>query len=114
MDLAPDGRIFVTGQKGKLWVVDDDGAVTNPLTLSGVKFDGERGLVGITLDPDFATNGHVFLYYTKIDDGLGRHNRVVRYTFSGNEVVGGPVSILELPDIGGATFHMGGSMHFGP
>jgi hypothetical protein len=40
--------------------------------------DGERGLSGIVLDPNFDANGYVYLYYTTADKPI--RNQLVRVT----------------------------------
>jgi glucose/arabinose dehydrogenase len=110
MDIAPDGRIFVAGQKGHLWVVENGDAqlVTQ---LSNVNSEQERGFLGLTLDPNFASNGFLYVYYTR-NNGSGANNRVSRLTISGN-TSSGESTVIDLPDIGGAIYHMGGALHFG-
>src|SRR6185503_6140335 len=63
MELAPDGRIFVCEQGGKLRVIDGT-LQTTPFVTLNVDSDGERGLLGIAFDPSFATNGFVYVYHT--------------------------------------------------
>lgn len=51
--------------------------------------NSERGLLGITLDPGFATNGYVYLYYSSnnrtgtLDGGNWVDNRVARFQWNG-------------------------------
>src|SRR5262249_37422083 len=78
--LAPDGRIFVIEKGGKVKIVSNDQVVATALSLS-VNDDVERGLLGITLDPNFSANGYVYLYYTNANP---LENRVSRFTLSGN------------------------------
>ncbi|HYH71960.1 MAG TPA: ThuA domain-containing protein [Nocardioides sp.] len=63
IDVAEDGKVFYTELvRGQLRMYDPKTqAVTTVLTLP-VYSDGEDGLLGVALDPDFTTNGHVFLY----------------------------------------------------
>ena len=110
MEISSDGRIFVAGQKGHLWIVENGNAqlVTQ---LSDVNSDQERGFLGLAFDPNFASNGFLYVYYTR-NGGGGVHNRVSRLTISGN-TSSGETTVIDLPDIGGAIFHMGGALHFG-
>ena len=53
--------------------------------------NSERGLLGVAVDPAFATNGYVFLYYSfdKAGDcGTGTVNRVSRFVMTGNTLGG--------------------------
>lgn len=66
MAFAPDGRIFVAMKSGIVKIIDAGGALlaTPYYTVSPVNDFGDRGLLGITLDPAFAANGRVYLSYT--------------------------------------------------
>src|SRR5262245_963510 len=64
MAVAPDGRVFVAEQTGDLRVVQNGAVLPNPFVKLTVDSSGERGLVGVTLDPNFAANGFVYVYYT--------------------------------------------------
>jgi glucose/arabinose dehydrogenase len=72
---------------------------------------GERGLIGVTVHPNFASNGFVYVYYTRVNGGA-RNNRISRFTASGDTAAGEFV-LADLPDLAGATNHNGGAMHFG-
>ncbi len=75
-----------------------------------VDSSGERGLLGVALHPDFASNGFIYVYYTSTETST--HNRVSRFTATGN-VAGSELKLVELPTLSGATNHNGGAMHFG-
>jgi glucose/arabinose dehydrogenase len=110
---APDGRIFVAQQGGALRVIKNGVLLATPfITLSSVSSSGERGLIGIALDPDFATNGFVYLYYTTSVAPV--RNRIVRYTANGDVALAGSLlPILDLDNLSGATNHNGGALAFG-
>jgi aldose sugar dehydrogenase len=76
----------------------------------------ERGLLGVALHPNFASNFFVFLYYTQSstasDNGSPLDNRVVRYTWNGSKLIN-PTLIITLPVTPGPN-HNGGAMTFGP
>ena len=50
-----------------------------------VNSSGERGLLGVTFDPNFATNNFVYVYYTATTPAI--HNRVSRFTANGDVAV---------------------------
>ena len=81
MALAPDGRIFVCQQGGQLRVIKNGALLTTPFVTLTVDRTGERGLLGVALDPAFATNGFVYVYYTV--PGTPPHNRLSRFTAQG-------------------------------
>ena len=64
MSFAPDGRLFVCEQGGKLRVIKNGALLATPFVTLSVNSSGERGLLGVAFDPDFATNGFVYIYYT--------------------------------------------------
>ncbi len=112
MAFAPDGRIFVAQQAGALRVIKNNALLPTPFISLTVSSSGERGLLGIALDPDFMTNNYIYLYYTV--PGSPAHNRISRFTADGDVVLAGSESIvLELDPLSGATNHNGGAMHFG-
>ena len=112
MAFAPDGRIFVAQQAGALRVIKNNSLLPTPFISLTVSSSGERGLLGIALDPDFQTNNFIYLYYTV--PGSPPHNRISRFTANGDVVVAGSESIvLELDPLSTATNHNGGAMHFG-
>ena len=116
MEFAPDGRLFVAEQRGTLRVVKAGGKLATFLNISGgVDSAGERGLLGVTVDPGFSTNHYVYLYYTQRATGTTpAHNRVIRVTARGNRAVAGSKKlILRLDNLSSATNHNGGAIHFG-
>ena len=56
MDFAPDGRLFVCQQNGQLRVIKNDSLLATPFLTVTTDTTGERGLLGVAFDPDFANN----------------------------------------------------------
>ncbi len=113
MALAPDGRIFVCQQGGALRVIKNGVLLPTPFLTVTVDSSGERGLLGIALDPNFVSNQLVYIYYTATTPAI--HNRISRFTASGDVALAGSETIImELPNLSTATNHNGGAMHFGP
>lgn len=111
MDFAPDGRLFVCQENGKLRVVQNGQLLTTPFLTVQVDTEGERGLVGVAFDPAFETNKFVYVFYTATTPTI--HNRVSRFTANGNVAVpGSEVVLLNLPPVT-AKIHNGGAIHFG-
>ena len=115
MAVAPDGRIFVAQQGGALRVVKNGALLAQPFLTVSVNASGERGLLGVAFDPNFATNNFVYVYYTTSSAPI--HNRVSRFTASAANpdvaAAGSEVQILNLPNLSSATNHNGGAIHFG-
>jgi glucose/arabinose dehydrogenase len=113
MSFSPDGRLFVTEQGGRLRVIKNGALLATPFLTVGVDAAGERGLLGIAFDPNFAFNQFVYVYYTTASAPI--HNRVSRFTAMGDAAApGSEVVILELENLSSATNHNGGALHFGP
>ena len=113
MAFAPDGRLFVAEQGGRLRVIKNGSLLATPFLTVPTTATGERGLLGVAFDPAFATNGFVYVYYTAATPNT--HNRVSRFTANGDvAVAGSEVPILDLNPLSGATNHNGGATHFGP
>ena len=114
--LHPDGRIFACEQGGALRVIRNGALLPTPFVTVSTTENGERGLLGITFDPNYATNHFVYVYYTVIAAPI--HNRVSRFTANAaNEdvaVPGSELPILDLDNLSSATNHNGGAIHFGP
>src|SRR5262245_33499913 len=64
MQFAPDGRLFVCEQGGRLRVIKNGALLPTPFVTVTVSSAGERGLLGVEFDPSFATNHFVYVYYT--------------------------------------------------
>jgi glucose/arabinose dehydrogenase len=106
------GRIFVTEQGGDLRVIKNGLLLPTPAVHIVVNSDGERGLLGVVLDPNFSTNQYLYLYYTVPSP---RHNRISRFTMTGDLIsLSSEVVVLDLDPLSSATNHNGGSMAFGP
>jgi glucose/arabinose dehydrogenase len=112
MDFAPDGRLFVCLQGGQLRVIKSGSLLPTPFVSLTVNSSGERGLLGVAFDPNFATNNFVYVYYTAPTPSI--HNRVSRFTANGDvAVAGSEFVLLDLENLS-ATNHNGGAIHFGP
>jgi glucose/arabinose dehydrogenase len=112
---ASDGRFFIAEQGGALRVVKNGLLLTPPFVqLGDVDAQGERGLIGVTLDPAFASNGYVYVHHTVSSAGVS-HNRISRLTANADVVLAGSeLALVDLPNLSStATNHNGGAMHFG-
>jgi glucose/arabinose dehydrogenase len=114
MAFAPDDRLFVCEQGGKLRVIKNGTLLATPFVnlTDIVDPTGERGLLGVTFDPNFATNQFIYVYYTVNTSPI--HNRLSRFTANGDVAVPGSEGvILELNNLSNANNHNGGAIHFG-
>jgi glucose/arabinose dehydrogenase len=115
------GDMLITTQSGTLRVRTPGGVMTTALTLgSRVCANSERGLLGVAVDPAFAINGFVYLYYTfnkfgtcPLSGSSTPVNRVSRFHMAG--AVADPASETVLVDNipSPAGNHNGGDLQFG-
>jgi glucose/arabinose dehydrogenase len=111
MAFTPDGRILVCQQAGQLRVIANGVLLATPFLMVSVDASGERGLLGVAVDPGFVKNQFVYVYYTATTPTL--HNRVSRFTPNGDVAVpGSETIILDLDDLTTAPNHNGGAIHF--
>jgi glucose/arabinose dehydrogenase len=121
MARLPDGRILVIEQKtGAIRVAFPDlGTVSNAVfTVPDLNIvTGERGLLGIAVDPEWPAVPYVYLIYTR----TGNVMRLVRYEVWGavNEAGSDSLQFVQplylfddLPDLNGD--HNGGRLRFSP
>jgi uncharacterized repeat protein (TIGR01451 family) len=121
MQFSPDGRLFVALEGGQLRVIKNGVLLPTPFLTVTTTTAGERGLLGIAFDPDFLTNGYVYVYYTV---PTPVHNRISRFTAASTDLsnplsdvaaAGSETVILELSDLVAANQnHNGGALNFGP
>ena len=110
------GRLFIVEKTGQIKILDlATGQVlaTPFLDVSGqILTDGERGLLGLAFDPDFATNGFFYVYLIN----TGGDAEIRRYHVSSNPNVADAASVTPVITIDqtNATNHKAGWIGFGP
>jgi len=110
-DWDPTGDIWLISKLGKIEVLHvGDPAPIVVAQLPNVSSDGEEGLVGLAIDPDFLSNHFIYFYVT--DAGPPVHNKVIRAQVSGNTLLN-ITTLLEGPELM-SIMHMSGGMRFGP
>lgn len=66
----PDGRFLVTEKEGTMRIVAKDGTLSEPITgLPKVDARGQGGLLGLFIDPDFASNRMVYWTFSEPKNG---------------------------------------------
>ena len=110
--VAPDGRVFIAEQlTGKIRVVKNGSLLSTAFATLPVAGGTVTGLLGLAVDPQFATNGYVYAFWTASSPDV--HDRVSRFTASGDVAVASSrKDLVDLP--GPANFHQGGMIGFGP
>jgi glucose/arabinose dehydrogenase len=109
--VGPEGVLYVTERPGRLNRIDPaTGAVTRLGGLPEIRVQSEAGLMGLALDPDFATNGQLYLCYST-GGTLSAGNRLSRFTLAGNKLGAEKILIDDLP---GARWHNGCRVEIAP
>jgi len=123
ISVAPNGDIFAIEREGRvLRVRPSTGGLFEigniPVTAlresdSKTNWAREDGLLGLTLDPAFATNQRLYLYYS---DPVKLLNRLSRFTLKDGRIdMASELMLLEIPtDRRDRVCHHGGSLTFGP
>ncbi|MDG4769435.1 ThuA domain-containing protein [Solwaraspora sp. WMMD792] len=116
--VAPDGRVLYVQRGGQVKIFKPSSNSTVTAGTLSVYTGGEDGLTGIALDPDFASNGYVYLYHSPASSSTDI-NRVSRFTLTGDTLnMSSQVTIIDIPAYRDRTFaepgHTGGYISFGP
>lgn len=133
MAWLPDGRLLITEKPGRLRIYSQ-GKLSEPVSgLPKIEYHGQGGLLDVEIDPDFATNGYVYISYTEAakiqpnvsrdigDPRLGKFNdhtdavlkgaAVARGKLEGNEIKNLEVIWQQVPKTIGRG-HFGGRLVF--
>ena len=109
----PDGRMLVTEKGGSLRIVGKDGAISDPVKgVPKVVSQGQGGLLDVALDPDFATNGLVYLSYSEPGEG-GAGTAVARGKLGSGSLDNVEVIFRQKPKVDGGN-HFGSRFAFSP
>lgn len=101
---GPDNFIWMTERGGKITRVNPEtGEVIPVFTISDVVSNGEGGLLGMVLHPDFNTTKQLYVVYD-YNNGSNYSEKVVRYTYNGTSFVS-PLTIID--NIKAAGIHNG-------
>jgi glucose/arabinose dehydrogenase len=111
MAIDPDGRIFFIERPGHVRLVADGVLQPEPVMSFKVDTCNERGLLGLTLDPDFASNHFVYVLYIDFADCADTQSKVVRIVERGG-IGSDQQEIFSAPHSG--QYHSGNSVAFGP
>ncbi len=99
---GPDNLIWFTEKSGKISRINpESGLVTTLHTITEVRVQGEGGLLGMALHPQFAANPYVYVFY---GSGNPYRNKLVRFTYA-NNALSNPQTLLA--NIPASTNHNG-------
>jgi glucose/arabinose dehydrogenase len=120
---APGNRMVITTQGGTVRIYQNGALLATPALniTSKVCSDFERGLLGVAIDPNFASNNRVYLYYTFMKSGgCARNtssspvNRVSRFVLGSNNIIDPASEVVIVDNIPSPNGnHNGGDVQFG-
>ena len=111
------GRLFVLEREGRIRVLDRGGKLLpEPYYRRAVTTaDTEQGLLGLAFDPDFRSNGRIYIAYSGAAEGE-RHGLVLRRLQaadpSANRFSGSDELLMRVDEL--VANHNGGDIRFGP
>jgi glucose/arabinose dehydrogenase len=111
IDIAEDGRLFFTEREGRIMAMEKNGSlISDPVSYINVLQNGESGLLGLALHPNFTENHLLYVYHT-YSNGSAVLNKVLMLTENNNKIVESKVVIDNIP---AADRNDGGRIKFGP
>lgn len=115
MDFLPDGRILVTERPGRLRIVSQDGALSEPVGgVPEVFAQGQGGLLDVRLDPNYQDTGWIYLTYAEPGDESGTASTAAaRGRLEGNTLTDVEVIFRQEPKVSGGN-HFGSRLAFTP
>ena len=104
----PDGRLLVNEKGGTMRIVSSSGKIEEAISgIPAVNSSGQGGLLGIAIDPEFATNKMVYWTFSEAVDS-GNLTSVAKGTLSADEKRMENVSVVYR-----ATPAYRGNLHYG-
>ncbi len=101
---GPDDHIWMTERGGRVSRIEPrTGEVKPLLTIADVQSNGEGGLLGMTLHPDFPQQPYVYLVYN-YNNGGNYREKLVRYSYT-NNTLASPQILLD--NINASGIHNG-------
>jgi len=107
---SPDDHIWVTERIGRVLRINPDNKQSQLLLEIEVSQQGESGLLGMTLHPDFPATPWVYLVYNYDDSNLIKE-RLSKFIYQQDQLVNEEILINNIP---GNTYHDGSRLAFGP
>lgn len=106
----PNRNLLFTERSGRVRIIENGKLRPEPVyTVPDVEPSSESGLMDISIHPDFASNGFVYLAYAY--DNSGKRVKIVRYRFDGTSLSDAKIIIENIP---AAPNHAGTRARFGP
>ena len=110
--MLPDRRLMFIERKGAIYLYDPQTDSTRLINQLEVYTKHEDGLLGLALDPDFAENHWLYLFYSPPGDEPKQH--VSRFDFVNDKVdISTEKVLLEIATQRDECCHSGGCLEFG-
>lgn len=112
IDISNEGKIYFTERSGLIRIIEDGKLNSQPLITFSDSFvsQGEGGLMGIALDPNYSQNHYIYVMYS-YSEGNKIYNRVARLIENNNRA---SIDQILLDKIPGGQIHNGGRIKIGP
>jgi glucose/arabinose dehydrogenase len=109
----PDGRIVLVAKNGAVWIRPAAGGAVVAAGSFAVDESSEKGLLGVAVDPQFATNARLYFYYSAAaGTSANKHRVVVRTLDAGGLLEAGETVLID--HLRGPANHDGGALDIGP
>lgn len=115
MEIMPDNRVIFIERRGKIKLYDPATKATKVINTLPVHLTGnyEDGLLGMELDPKFATNHYVYLYYSPVGDKAVQN--LSRFVFTGDSLqMSSEKIVIQVPVQRETCCHSAGNVYFAP
>lgn len=106
---SPDNELWVTERAGKVLKINPETKAVKELIEIQVTQEGESGLLGMALHPDFPSTPLVYLVYTYTQASVIKE-RLTRYTYQQDQLINEEILI---DNIAGNNYHIGSRLIFG-
>jgi len=110
----PDGRLLITQKGGTMRIATNTGALSNPITgIPTVNSNGQGGLLGLCIDPQFSTNRMIYWVFSE-NVGGGTQTSVAKGKLSASEtsIENAVVIYRANPSSSAGNLHYGGRILF--
>jgi glucose/arabinose dehydrogenase len=111
LDVASDGRVFFVERRGLIKLWDPETRQTSIVGSISVHSNDEDGLIGLVLDPGFADNGWLYLFYSAVSVP---EQRVARFSLVDGAIEAASERVLLRIPVQRGCCHAAGSLEFAP
>jgi glucose/arabinose dehydrogenase/regulation of enolase protein 1 (concanavalin A-like superfamily) len=107
---APNGDIYIGEQAGTILLYHNGAVESTPVGTISTDGTIEKGLLGMALDPNFATNGYIYISYTTTTE----YARLSRFTIQNGTLDPTSEKVIYTGNQLQNPHHSGNDVHIGP